>query len=231
MRGLIDVKKVANHTGSTENPPTTIDLKNVKPRVDTHWTNQPARKPLSRNDSIKKPLVTGISATIGQPKLVKAKSIETATIKEVKLVKRTKSPERTSTLKRQENPLIRRKVSAPTIITTKTERTSSLSSGSSGNEKKVLIRTKSNDLKIETVTKVVAGYIADPPIVESRFPSYSNGLIHDVSIIYLYFMFELIIKFSLFFYFSSYFSATTNSSNKLKLTKEMKIIHYLFPNM
>lgn len=186
-RGLIDVKKVANH-GSLENSaaaPPAIDFKNVKPRVDTHWTNHPVRKPLTRTSSLKNPLVTGVAAaTAAQagPKLVKAKSIETAIVKEVKLVKRTKSPERQSTLKRQESGSIRYKVS-----TTKTDRISTQSSRSISIgkeiEKRAAIRTKSTEIKIAATS---SGYIAEPPVIESRFPSYSNGFVEDVSLIVFY---------------------------------------------
>lgn len=192
-RGLIDVKKIANHAGASENVLAPIDLKKVKPRVDTHWANQPARKPLSRGDSVKKPLGLGATATTNAgPKLVKAKSIETATVKEVKLIKKAESLERQSTLKRQEttNSLLRRKVSATTTTSTATSnaRTSAQSHGSSGKlaEKKVLTQTKSNELKIETqessTDSAKTGYIPEAPVIESRFPpSYTNGLIHDVS--------------------------------------------------
>lgn len=190
-RGLIDVKKVANHNGASENVQAPIDLKNVKPRVDTHWANQPARKPLSRGDSLKKPLVLGATAsTHAGQKLLKAKSTETTTVKEVKLIKKAENLEKESTVKRQEttNSLLRRKVSATATTSTVTSnaRTSVQSYGSSGKiaESKVLMQSKSNELKVETQDtsgKAKTGYIAEPPVIESRFPSYSKGLIHDVS--------------------------------------------------
>lgn len=168
----------------------TIDLRNVKPRVDTHWANQPAtRKPLSRGDSLKKPLVLGATAsTHAGPKLVKAKSTETTIvkeIKEVKLIKKAGSLEKQSTIKRQEttHSLLRRKVSATA--------TTSHSSSDNIAEKKLLMQSKSNELKFETqksstgIAEAKTGYIAEPPVIESRFPSYSNGLIHDVSMHYI----------------------------------------------
>lgn len=192
-RGLIDIKKVANHNGASENVQAPIDLKNVKPRVDTHWANQPARKPLSRGDSLKKTLVLGATAsTHAGPKLVKSKLTESTTVKDVKLIKKVENLEKQSTVKRQEttNSLLRRKVSATATTSTVTSnaRTSVQSHGSSGKiaEKKVLMQSKSNELKVETqessTGKAKTGYIAEPPVIESRFPSYSNGLIHDVSI-------------------------------------------------
>lgn len=168
-----------------------IDLKKVKPRVDTHWTNQPARKPLARGDSLKKPVGLGATAAIhAGPKLVKTKSTETATVKEVKLIKKVDNFEKQSTVKRQEttNSLLRRKVSATTTTSTTVQsntRTSIQSHGSSGKiaEKKALMPSKSNELKVQMQEPSIAkiGYIAEPPAIESRFPSYSIGLIHDVS--------------------------------------------------
>lgn len=231
-RGLIDVKKVANHNGAPENVLAPIDLKNVKPRVDTHWANQPARKPLSRSDSIKKPLVSGATASIhAGPKLVKAKSTETATVKEVKLIKKSESLEKQSTLKRQENTnsLLRRKVSATVTTSTATSNTrTSVQSHNSGKiiEKKLLAQSKSNELKIVTqessTSTAKAGYIAEPPVIESRFPSYTNGLISDVSTHFLEW------SFGYFLYVSIHGSY---SLNKLKLTKETKITRYSFLNM
>lgn len=52
-RGVVDVKKssqIVSNEKSTVTT-TTIDLKNVKPRVDTHWTNEPIRRTSSRNNS------------------------------------------------------------------------------------------------------------------------------------------------------------------------------------
>lgn len=188
-RGLIDVKKVTNHTGLVDVSSATqapIDLKNVKARVEC-WNSQAGRKPLSRNGSLTKPSITGVSATNqAGPKLVKAKSTETATIKEVKLIKRSKSPERQTTtlLKRSDGGLVRRKASAPTVGIVKTERSSASS---------IVGAEKIPDIRVTKSTPPIEhnGYIIDVPAVQSRFPSYSNGLLNDVSSKIFFFSFSL----------------------------------------
>lgn len=171
---VLNDKKITNPNGSNENcnsaNGTGIDLKNVKARVDTHWKNEPLRKAsVSRNNSIKKTSVTGISSlpsTNSGPKLVRTKTTETATLKEVKLV------DKSAVLKRQDSTLTRRKV-----ITTTTK------TGTVDTSKRTVIRTKSTDSEGDVASSKV---IADVPVIQSRFrpptfASYSNGLINGVS--------------------------------------------------
>lgn len=171
-------KKVTNSNGSNENcnsaGGTGIDLKHVKARVDTHWKNEPLRKPtVTRNNSIKKSSLTGISSLVSQnsgPKLVKIKTTEAATVKEVKLV------DKSGVLKRQDSTLTRRRV----ITGTKT--------GAVDTTKKTVTRTKSTESESGDVAPK---FIADIPVVQSRFrppafSSYSNGLINGVSIFSLF---------------------------------------------
>lgn len=164
---VLNDKKASNQNGSNENIGV-IDLKNVKARVDTHWKNEPLRKPLSRsNSTVKKTSLTSIN-TIGStnsgPKLVKTKSIETATLKEVKIVDKPG-------LKRQDSTLTRRAKPVPT-----TSKINSI------DIKRTVTRTKSSDSTEVKASKV----IADVPAIQSRFrppssSSYSNGLINGVS--------------------------------------------------
>lgn len=169
-RILNDKKPIHTNSNENVNAAGSIDLKNVKARVDTHWKNEPLRKPLLRNNSVKKASLTSIG-TIGStnsgPKLVKTKAIETATVKEVKVV------ERPILIKRQDSTLTR-----PAKAVTNSGKTSIPIIN-----KNQLIRTKSIDSAPDS-----AKLIADIPLVQSRFrpPSftatYSNGLINDVSI-------------------------------------------------
>lgn len=160
-------KKPTNPNGSNENIGV-IDLKNVKARVDTHWKNEPLRKPLSRsNSTVKKASLTSINSigsTNSGPKLVKTKSIETATLKEVKIVEK-------AAVKRQDSTLTRR-----VKIATATSKASNI------DIKRTVTRTKSSDSTEVKASKV----IADVPAIQSRFrpptsSSYSNGLIDGVS--------------------------------------------------
>lgn len=180
-RVVLNDKKAAatNQNGSNESSSGGggVDLKNVKARVDTHWKNEPIRKQLSRNNSIKKqPSITSINAlTSAQPgpKLVKAKTSETATLREAKLVDKS---DRSALLKRQDSTLSRRKPIAGLSGTSKI--------GSVDISKRTVTRTKSNDSGSGTVSSKV---IQDGPAIQSRFrppsfsASYSNGLIDGVS--------------------------------------------------
>lgn len=202
---VLNDKKAINPNGSNENCNLTngtgIDLKNVKARVDTHWKNEPLRKPasLARNNSIQKTSVTGIttlaSNTHSGPKLVKAKTSETATLKSVKLVDKSERP----AIKRQDSTLTRRKV----ITGTKTATVDAT--------KRTVTRTKSSDSDSDAAASKV---IIDVPVVQSRFrpptfSSYSNGLINGVSIFgHFLFFFEniyLVIFRNLLIYSSVYF--------------------------
>lgn len=122
---VIDAKKTTTtttHQSSTENENLSsviVDLKKVKPRVDTHWSKatQPTRKIVTRSSSLRSnsgtsvtqptanpPLVaTAAVNAISGPKLLRAKSSTTATLREVKYVtsnrtstrtEKSKSPER-----------------------------------------------------------------------------------------------------------------------------------------
>lgn len=168
-RVLVD-KKAAAQTGSNENfHAGTVDLKNVKARVDTHWKNGP----LLRNNSVKKSSLTGTAVASVQsgPKLVKAKTSETAILKEAKLVDKT---DRSAVLKRQDSTLTRRRVVSGT-------------SKLSDPTKRAVTRTKSND-SAETAQPKVTSKV---PVFNSRFrppsvsSSYSNGLLSGVSTLFL----------------------------------------------
>lgn len=168
---VLNDKKPTNPNGSNENIGA-IDLKNVKARVDTHWKHEPLRKPVARsNSTVKKTSITSINAigtTQSGPKLVKAKTTETATVKEVKFV------DKPAALKRQDSTLVRRDK-----ITTVTSKIGV------ANVKRTVTRTKSTDSADVVASKV----IAEAPAVQSRFrppspSSYSNGMINGVSIFY-----------------------------------------------
>lgn len=174
---VLNDKKAINPNGSNESCNSTnasaIDLKNVKARVDTHWKNEPLRKPsVTRNNSMKKTSVTGITTLVSNtnsgPKLVRAKTSETATLKSVKLVEKSERP----AIKRQDSTLTRRKVITNTKI------------GTADTTKRTVTRTKSSDSESDAAAAKV---IIDVPVVQSRFrppsfSSYSNGLINGVSI-------------------------------------------------
>lgn len=162
---VLNDKKVPNQTGTNENSGV-LDLKNVKARVDTHWKNEPLRKPVSRSNSVKKSSLTSINSIGSGPKLVKTKTTETATLKQAKLVP--------TVLKRQDSTLGRRvKLSGTNQI------------GSVDVSKRTVTRTKSDD------SAEVPKVIASAPVLQSRFrppsftSSYSNGLIDGVSRFFL----------------------------------------------
>lgn len=171
---LVNEKKVTTNSILSENvnPAAAIDLKNVKARVDTHWKNEPLRKPVLRTNSVRKASITSIGSngsTNSGPKLVKTKSIETATVKEVKLI------DKPIVMKRQDSTLTRRAKAATGSIKTSIPKIG----------KNQLIRTKSTDSEPDSQS---AKLITVVPPAKSRFrpPSftatYSNGLIDGVSI-------------------------------------------------
>lgn len=171
-----DKKATANANATNDSG--AIDLKNVKARVDTHWKNEPIRKQLSRNNSLKKaPLtsVNGSTSALAGPKLVKIKTTQTATLKEAKLADKS---DRLALLKRQDSTLTRRK---PFVGTTKT--------GDVDATKRTVTRTKSSDSEGSVASTKV---IQDGPVIQSRFrppteTSYSNGLIDGVSVSFPFF--------------------------------------------
>lgn len=202
----INDKKVTNQSNSSENVNHTggIDLKNVKPRVDTHWKNEPLRKPASRTNSVRKASLTSvpsIASVQSGPKLVKTKTIETASLKEVKVI------DKPMLIKRQDSTLTRR-----AKIVSGSGKTSSIPTIG----KSQISRTKSTDTPSEEPK-----LIADIPPVQSRFRppsftgSYSNGLIDGVSTYNFHFFSQFAIKtctfhrndehFSLIYNFSIYF--------------------------
>lgn len=161
-RAVNDKKAINN---SNENLKGGIDLKNVKARVDTHWKNEPVRKPIS----VRKASITSIGSTgtiQSGPKLVKTKVTETAVVKEVKI-------EKPMPLKRQDSTLTRR-----------LKTVSSTTSIPKVQGKGQLIRTKSTESAAEAQ---LTTFIVDVPPVQSRFrppsftSSYTNGLIDGVS--------------------------------------------------
>lgn len=166
--------------GSNENYPingsaSIVDLKNVKPRVDSHWKNElPARRPLvTRTSSGKLPLSAANSSA---PKLVRTKATETATVKEVKLVDKT---DRSAQLKRQDSTLTRRKV-----VTTTVKKATAATTGIITIVKKTATATHSKSSDTDSVSS--SNTIASVPAIQSRFrpptfSSYSNGLIDGVS--------------------------------------------------
>lgn len=163
-----DKTRVLNDKKLVSQNSTDIDLKNVKARVDTHWKNEPLRKPMLRNNS--KVSLTSIgsngSAQPG-PKLVRTKSTETATVKEVKIIDKP-------LIKRQDSTLTRRAKVA--TILPKTANSAELA------------KKKITTIKIKPEPEAPK-LIADNPVVQSRFvppsfpSSYSNGMIDDVSLL------------------------------------------------
>lgn len=173
---VLNDKKAASQNGSNESSGT-IDLKNVKARVDTYWKNEPLRKPLARSNSVRKASLTSLTSngsTGSGPKLVKTKTTETAVLKEVKLVQKP-------ALKRQDSTLTRR----PKLVSG-TSKIATIDV-----TKRTVTRTKSND-SVEA-PKVI---VHVPAVLQSRFhppsltSSYSNGLIDGVSIFGLFLAFS-----------------------------------------
>lgn len=106
-----------------------LDLKKVKARVDTHWTNEPIqRKPLTRSNSLRSTGITnsgsgsgsgstnGTSALVGIPKLVRTRALETDSVKHVTFKRTTLKQEKP---KSQENhvPKVRSPTRAQSGIT------------------------------------------------------------------------------------------------------------------
>lgn len=124
-------KKGVALNNETENVGTAIiagiDLRKVKPRVDTHWT-----KPITRSHSIKTSAIlskTDATSTIASgPKLVKTRTATTATLREVKFVnanaivpkkEKSKSPDR-PVIKRQESNLTKKSLTKIRLASTTT---------------------------------------------------------------------------------------------------------------
>lgn len=146
-------KGVTVHT-ENENIPVAgiIDLKKVKPRVDTHWT-----KPMTRSNSIKSissnVKVEATSSLAAGPKLLKARTTTTASIREVKYItttkatavvakkEKSKSPDR-PVIKRQESNLSKKsltKIRSNATVAPKAEPISNvkISDGNAAIKKKV----------------------------------------------------------------------------------------------
>lgn len=174
--------------GLNENIPpsgTTIDLKNVKPRVDSFRKNDVPRRQLVTRTSAGKltssASAVGVAGILGPannsgPKLVRTKATETATLKEVKLV------DKSAQLKRQDSTLTRRKVVPATKKATAT--TATKTTGTITIVKKTATQAKSSDTDSDSAAS--SNTIASVPPVQSRFrpptfSSYSNGLIDGVS--------------------------------------------------
>lgn len=97
------------------------DLKTVKPRVDTRWTNQPSRKPLTRSTSTSQSniLKGSVAATVAEgPKLVRTRSTSTAVKKEACIVnikadaaKIEKKSDEKRTIKREDSNLSKKVIS------------------------------------------------------------------------------------------------------------------------
>lgn len=160
----------------------------MKPRVDTHWKNDLPRRPLVTRTSSGKLAASsvaavGIAGILGPannsgPKLVRTKTTETATLKEVKLV------DKTAQLKRQDSTLTRRKVVPVTKKATTTTTTTAKTTGTITIVKKTATQAKSSDTDSDSAAS--SNTIASVPPIQSRFrpptfSSYSNGLIDGVS--------------------------------------------------
>lgn len=177
-----------------------IDLKKVKPRVDTHWT-----KPMTRSNSIKTATVPSnakveaTSALAAGPKLLKARTTTTASIREVKYISTTKatavavkkekskSPDR-PVIKRQESNLSRksltkiRSTSTTTVVAVKTENISNVKA-SDGN---AAIRKKVQAPKsIESVAPIVQStnyYSAHSANMLGQVSEHKTHSIHSLSV-------------------------------------------------
>lgn len=192
-RQVIDKKTIASITSTASNencqlggPTAAVDFKNVKARVDTFRKNDLPRRPIvTRTSSVKASASSSVAvaATAGiasklvpannsLPKLVRTKTTETATLKEVKLVDRT---DRSAQLKRQDSTLTRRKaVSAAKKPIT----------GTITIIKKTATHTKPSDSECESVasdSSIASGAAVQPRFRPPVFSSYSNGLIDGVS--------------------------------------------------
>lgn len=100
-------------------PAPVIDLKKIKPRVDTHWSGAvPLRSTLQRSTSLRTTAKTGSTTTaVGTaaaalPRLTRSRIGTTATLQTAKLTTvtntRAKSPEKPTTMRRQESNLTRK---------------------------------------------------------------------------------------------------------------------------
>lgn len=70
-RVLVDVKKSNALPIDKSTVTAPIDLKNVKPRVDTHWVNEPIRRITTRTNSSLRTSGTAVSTVATGPKLVR----------------------------------------------------------------------------------------------------------------------------------------------------------------
>lgn len=90
-----------------------VDMKKVKPRVDTHWAGAMPIRKLTRSNSVKTTTTTVGATAVAGPRLVKARTSTMASVQGVKYtapaVPRAKSPERAiNVLRRQESTLNRK---------------------------------------------------------------------------------------------------------------------------
>lgn len=176
-------KGVISNTDN-ENVPTLgiVDLKKVKPRVDTHWT-----KPMTRSNSIKTSTISGnvkieaTSSIASGPKLLKARTTTTATIKEVKYVstvktiavkkEKSKSPDRPA-IKRQESNLTKK-----SLTKIRSSNTTSMVAAK--------IETKTNDGNAAIKKKVpIQNTIeSELPVVyaTNNYPAHSANMLDQVS--------------------------------------------------
>lgn len=176
-------KGVISNT-ENENVPTSgiVDFKKVKPRVDTHWT-----RPITRSNSLKTSAISGnvkieaTSSIASGPKLLKARTATTATIKEVKYIgtaktiavkkEKSKSPDR-PIIKRQESNLTRKSLtkirssSTTSVVTAKTE--AKANDGKAAIKKKVPIQNT-----IESELPVVHA--------TNNYPAHSANMLDQVS--------------------------------------------------
>lgn len=147
--------------------PGIVDLKKVKPRVDTHWT-----KPITRSHSLKTAAIsvnTKTESTIAaEPKLLKARTTTTASIKSVKYITTTKpaavvaKKEKSKSpvaIKRQESNLSRKsltKIRSATTATAIAAKAENARSSGSGSDSDAAIKKKSQPQKsIESQQPVV----------------------------------------------------------------------------
>lgn len=170
---------------NTENDyhPVLVDLKKVKPRVDTHWT-----KPVTRSTTLKAAInvkATETSSVLtAAPKLVKTRTTTTASIKEVKYVSSTKtttavakkeksnSPVRQVSIKREESNL-----SGKTLTKIRTS-AAKLVAAKTANVLKVKVSNSDVAIKKKVQTSV------EPKVeaVESNYrPAHSANMLGEVS--------------------------------------------------
>lgn len=197
---IIDPKKTIGQSENENNAGTVIDLKKIKPRVDTHWAKtaqQPIRKIVTRSSSLRstsngvgQQTTTAITNALPSnsiagngPKLLRTKTTTTAQVREVKYITSTKAFVRTDKSKSPEKPMIssnRSKIrTASTSSTTVSIKSGSITSKvgiDNGMRKEQKVSYDANVVEQQAVISAVADSTND----KAEFKFIQNELVSDV---------------------------------------------------